>query len=1227
MYIMKFTFQINPLTTISIPISSENSNVIFTVDWKNENPIETYNTNDDNYNPSYTYTQGGTYEVEIQVQSGEVVTLGDKQWTSNQYLHAFSVENEVNWDMSSTTNGKLQSIAYLFSNAPLVKINGEVPSSLPDTVTSIEGLCAHETNENITASVPNKIMENWTLKNVENMAYAFSNVKIEPNTNKLSWNTGNAINMEGTFRGALFKQDAYGYDAHKLLDTLNVSNVENMKSLFEESNFNGTLTHWDVRKAQTMEAMFKGAFQFNDNIQYEKVNSLDHIQDYRNALQCWQPILCTNFSEMFMDASKYCGKITSWKLQTEKEIDFTNMTKNSLLNDYFQQLEDSPTIQDFNQSIPEMNTEKNAFYSNGLHQGEFVNMIYKSGYFNTMNTSSLFPLGRPVYMKYQILQNQIVLQDGTIEEVMFPTQVADYMSFLSVKTLDGENPIEESMDFNGGSYLGTKKDESIRFAKTLFQITNMFADGSEQEMFIKNPRIIIEQNGWLDKNKEKASFTYMQFKSTVTIDGITREATEEDIVVSGQGKKDIIDFSYEFITEELEKLEQQSAKYLFVPMSIIKDPEAWLTSLNIPSFDFPTEKASLALSNDNPLGKCTNLDNVESIPPSFEDEDLSGNKTTFTTGLYSIYMPFQEFNIFSGNRIVSSVEDIAEFFDKHLPLNEGNEEKHVPPVSFACGTPKIAGQPIYNQEMFDKAREEIAYFWTIMQGIYGGRAQKLALLQGCRVLYDEIGYKNKPLNGDKSKRVSFIQFEKDGDVTNHKNVDPNTLDDAVYLVTFYTNRKAVVGNDEDFKTYIDEWYQSRDENGDNPEGVTIANQTNTAGPPFFWKTYWSEFGHQRHITTLKDIFENRQGQHHPDTRYFNIQGIKDMTDAFKNSTFNGIIHTWERTLPDDFVNGSTFKNVTNTSSMFENAEQFNQNVSTLDVSSVTNMSSMFKNAVKFNNGGSNEIAYWDVDNCTNFSDMFYNAESFNRIIAKWPIKSKEENSKNINEEDVNVGDNPNLGPNLRQMVYNSKLYTDESDPFGQGFYKIAEGETDQDGNSLSGTPTYSLFGQTICFNKGTKILVWRGNQEVYVAVEELKKGDLVKTLNDGYKPIQSMTSGTYTLGRPIDMGMYKMKQEGSMMADLEMTGLHSILVDEKDHQEEIDNQLKNTCNRKIYCDNKFRLNVKYSNKFKKMSTQPYTIYTFSLEGPKNQYGIWANGVLVESTAEEVLRNQIMREHK
>lgn len=148
-------------------------------------------------------------------------------------------------------------------------------------------------------------------------------------------------------------------------------------------------------------------------------------------------------------------------------------------------------------------------------------------------------------------------------------------------------------------------------------------------------------------------------------------------------------------------------------------------------------------------------------------------------------------------------------------------------------------------------------------------------------------------------------------------------------------------------------------------------------------------------------------------------------------------------------------------------------------------------------------------------------------------------------------------------------------------------------------------------------------------MEELKKGDLVKTLNDGYKPIQTLTTGTFTLGRPMDMGMYKMKQEGSMIADLEMTGLHSILVNENDeeHADDVKRQYTTQPRRKIYLHEHFRLQANYSSKFEKMPTKGYQIYSFALEGDEIQYPIWANGLLVETTSKQYVASGAMVEVK
>ncbi len=170
----------------------------------------------------------------------------------------------------------------------------------------------------------------------------------------------------------------------------------------------------------------------------------------------------------------------------------------------------------------------------------------------------------------------------------------------------------------------------------------------------------------------------------------------------------------------------------------------------------------------------------------------------------------------------------------------------------------------------------------------------------------------------------------------------------------------------------------------------------------------------------------------------------------------------------------------------------------------------------------------------------------------------------------------------------------------------------------SATPSLIQFNKPICFNKGTKILCWKNGKEQYVCIENLEKGAMVKTYKHGFQPINDIRKGTYKLNQPGDMGMYRMKKQNHMIADLEMTGLHCLLIDSDNvsYKQDIQNQGELN-NPKFFVDGKFRLRANSCSEFKQMPCTSYSIYTFTLEG-KEQYGIWANGALVETTSTRIL---------
>lgn len=148
-----------------------------------------------------------------------------------------------------------------------------------------------------------------------------------------------------------------------------------------------------------------------------------------------------------------------------------------------------------------------------------------------------------------------------------------------------------------------------------------------------------------------------------------------------------------------------------------------------------------------------------------------------------------------------------------------------------------------------------------------------------------------------------------------------------------------------------------------------------------------------------------------------------------------------------------------------------------------------------------------------------------------------------------------------------------------------------------------------CYNEGTFILALKNGVEEYVKIEDLRKGDFVKTYLHGYKEIELIGKNKSKNNKDNKVhSMYKIN-------DLIVTGGHFLLVD--------DLSGNNLSIEKFY-----KLNLKIDDKYcllacdcataeRIVDNKFYNVYHLVLKGEQKRYGIYVNnGVLSETTTKE-----------
>jgi hypothetical protein len=161
-------------------------------------------------------------------------------------------------------------------------------------------------------------------------------------------------------------------------------------------------------------------------------------------------------------------------------------------------------------------------------------------------------------------------------------------------------------------------------------------------------------------------------------------------------------------------------------------------------------------------------------------------------------------------------------------------------------------------------------------------------------------------------------------------------------------------------------------------------------------------------------------------------------------------------------------------------------------------------------------------------------------------------------------------------------------------------------------------GPPICYNKGTKILVVEDGRELYKSIELLQPGELVKTYLHGDLPIEFVNSKRVINNPEVwSESMYRLPSTNPEFEDLVVTGGHGILKPVLTRQEVLADKrwfIKNQRYSKI--DNMYLQRAAFCKEFIQLTDkQEYNYYHLSLKSndENRRYGIWANGILSEST--------------
>tara|TARA_Y100000994_G_scaffold45842_2_gene36003 strand:+ start:12172 stop:23358 length:11187 start_codon:yes stop_codon:yes gene_type:complete len=163
----------------------------------------------------------------------------------------------------------------------------------------------------------NEDISNWNVSNVVNMQYMFSQTSFNQPLN--NWNVSKVTKMDNML---------YGTPFNSLIESWNVSKVTDMAGMFTNaSQFNQSMNNWNVSNLGHMNSMFENATSFNQNLNLWNVSKVTFMGDmfkgatsFNQPLNNWNVSKVTDMHDMFNGATSFNQSLHNWNVSKVKTM-------------------------------------------------------------------------------------------------------------------------------------------------------------------------------------------------------------------------------------------------------------------------------------------------------------------------------------------------------------------------------------------------------------------------------------------------------------------------------------------------------------------------------------------------------------------------------------------------------------------------------------------------------------------------------------------------------------------------------------------------------------------------------------------------------------------------------------------------------------------------------------------------------------------------------------------